>query len=51
MKRSPPLLLALLLTAPALAPAQAAEWKLAKDADGVRVYLSEVPGSRYKVSA
>ncbi|TLP77717.1 lipid-binding protein [Pseudomonas nitroreducens] len=48
MKRSPPLLLALLLTAPALAQAQAADWKLAKDKDGVQVYLSEVPGSRYK---
>ncbi|MEP9320698.1 START domain-containing protein [Pseudomonas sp. LABIM340] len=48
MKRSPLLLLALLLTAPALAQAQAADWKLAKDKDGVQVYLSEVPGSRYK---
>ncbi|MBD9504554.1 START domain-containing protein [Pseudomonas sp. BGr12] len=48
MKRSPPLLLALLLTAPALAQAQAADWKLAKDQDGVQVYLSDVPGSRYK---
>jgi hypothetical protein len=48
MKRSPPLLLALLLTAPALAQAQATDWKLAKNKDGVQVYLSEVPGSRYK---
>ncbi|MGE9761177.1 MULTISPECIES: START domain-containing protein [Pseudomonadaceae] len=48
MKRSPYLLLALLLTGPALVHAQAAEWKLAKDKDGVRVYLSEVPGSHYK---
>ncbi|MDF3863271.1 START domain-containing protein [Pseudomonas denitrificans (nom. rej.)] len=48
MKRSPSLLLALLLTAPTLAQAQAAEWTLAKNQDGVQVYLSEVPGSRYK---
>jgi len=48
MKRSSSLLIALLLTAPLLAHAQAADWKLAKDKDGVQVYLSEVPGSRYK---
>ncbi|WP_448679188.1 START domain-containing protein [Pseudomonas nicosulfuronedens] len=48
MKRTSSLLLALLLTAPLLAQAQAADWKLAKDQDGVRVYLSDVPGSRYK---
>ncbi|MCO6059321.1 START domain-containing protein [Pseudomonas sp. MOB-449] len=28
--------------------AQAEEWKLAKDEDGIKVFLSEVPGSRYK---
>lgn len=28
--------------------ALAEEWKLAKDKDGVQVYLSEVPGSQYK---
>ncbi|AOE84719.1 START domain-containing protein [Pseudomonas sp. TCU-HL1] len=27
---------------------QAEEWKLARDEDGIRVFLSEVPGSRYK---
>lgn len=27
---------------------QAEEWKLAKDEAGIRVYLKEVPGSRYK---
>ncbi|MFR0693451.1 START domain-containing protein [Enterobacterales bacterium AE_CKDN230030158-1A_HGKHYDSX7] len=48
MKRSFPLLLALLLTASALAPAQAADWKLAKDEDGVQVYLRQTPGSRYQ---
>ncbi|MBV7586765.1 START domain-containing protein [Pseudomonas sp. PDM33] len=48
MTRPSFLLLALVLTAPALAHAQAADWKLAKDEDGVKVYLSEVPGSRYK---
>lgn len=40
-------LLALLL-APGIALAQAEDWKLAKEEDGVRVYLSQVPGSRYK---
>lgn len=43
---------ALLLTTPLLhssqAWAQAEDWKLAKDEDGVQVYLSEVKGSRYK---
>jgi hypothetical protein len=33
------------LVAPA---AHAEDWKLAKDEDGIRVYLAEVPGSRYK---
>ncbi len=28
--------------------AHAEDWKLAKDEDGVKVYLSEVPGSKYK---
>lgn len=28
--------------------AQAAEWKLAKEEDGIRVYLQTVPGSAYK---
>ncbi|MBT8765217.1 START domain-containing protein [Metapseudomonas boanensis] len=28
--------------------AEAEEWKLVKDEDGIKVYLSEVPGSRYK---
>ncbi|MCY1284648.1 START domain protein [compost metagenome] len=27
---------------------QAEDWKLAKDEDGIKVFLSEVPGSRYK---
>lgn len=44
----PPLLTALLLTAPVIAHAQAENWQLAKEENGVRVYLSEVPGSRYK---
>lgn len=48
MKRTSSLLIALLLAAPLLVQAQAAEWKLAKNQDGVQVYLSEVPGSRYK---
>lgn len=48
MKRASIILLALLLTAPAIAVAQAANWTLAKDEDGVQVYLSQVPGSRYK---
>ncbi|MCP1624709.1 START domain-containing protein [Pseudomonas nitroreducens] len=48
MKCSSIALLALLLTVPPLAHAQASDWKLAKDADGVQVYLSDVPGSRYK---
>ncbi len=30
------------------ASVQAEDWKLAKDEDGIKVYLSEVPGSRYK---
>ena len=29
-------------------PAHAEEWKLAKDEDGIQVYLSDVPGSKYK---
>lgn len=28
--------------------AHAEDWKLAKDEDGIQVYLSEVPGSKYK---
>jgi hypothetical protein len=32
----------------AVTGAHAEEWKLAKDEDGIRVYLSEVPGSQYK---
>lgn len=48
MKHTSSLLIALLLAAPLLVQAQAAEWKLAKNHDGVQVYLSEVPGSRYK---
>ncbi|MBD9517767.1 START domain-containing protein [Pseudomonas sp. PDM22] len=48
MKRASIVLLALLLTTPAIAFAQAADWTLAKDEDGVQVYLSQVPGSRYK---
>jgi hypothetical protein len=48
MKRASIVLLALLLTPPAIAFAQAADWTLAKDEDGVQVYLSQVPGSRYK---
>lgn len=28
--------------------AQAEDWQLAKDEDGIRVYLSAVPGSKYK---
>ncbi|MDH4872644.1 START domain-containing protein [Pseudomonas sp. BN515] len=27
---------------------QAEDWKLAKDEDGIKVFLSEVPGSKYK---
>ncbi|KAF1069359.1 MAG: hypothetical protein GAK45_01123 [Pseudomonas citronellolis] len=30
------------------ATAMAEDWQLAKDADGVKVYLSAVPGSKYK---
>ncbi len=30
------------------ATVQAEDWKLAKDEDGIKVYLSEVPGSKYK---
>lgn len=48
MKRPSPFLLALLLTAPLPAYAQAGDWKLAKDQDGVQVYLKQVPGSNYK---
>src|SRR5690606_8538114 len=29
-------------------PAQAEDWQLVKDEDGSRVYLSAVPGSKYK---
>ncbi|MDX5373902.1 MAG: START domain-containing protein [Pseudomonadaceae bacterium] len=29
-------------------PAQAEDWQLVKDEDGIRVYLSAVPGSKYK---
>ena len=29
--------------------AQGQDWELAKDEDGIRVYLSSVPGSKYKV--
>lgn len=32
----------------ASAAAHAEEWKLAKDEDGIKVFLSEVPGSQYK---
>jgi hypothetical protein len=32
----------------ATAVAQAEDWKVAKDEDGIKVYLSEVPGSQYK---
>ncbi|MNZ12904.1 START domain protein [compost metagenome] len=32
----------------AVSAVHAEEWKLAKDEDGIKVYLSEVPGSRYK---
>ncbi|WP_068826911.1 START domain-containing protein [Pseudomonas sp. BMS12] len=32
----------------ASATAQAEDWKLAKDEDGIQVYLSEVQGSKYK---
>lgn len=32
----------------AAAGAQAEEWKLAKDEDGIQVYLNSVPGSKYK---
>lgn len=42
------LLLLALLLAPGIALAQVEDWKLAKEEDGVRVYLSQVPGSRYK---
>lgn len=28
--------------------AHAEDWKLAKDEDGIKIYLSEVPGSKYK---
>jgi hypothetical protein len=28
--------------------AQAEDWQLAKDEDGIKIYLSEVPGSKYK---
>lgn len=43
-----PLLLSLLLSIPTSALAQSEDWQLAKEEDGVRVYLSQVPGSRYK---
>ncbi|NBA96337.1 START domain-containing protein [Pseudomonas sp. R5(2019)] len=48
MSRHP--LLPLLMAASLLAPAgQAADtWRLSKDEDGVQVYLSQVPGSRYQ---
>lgn len=39
--------LALSLCLPAVG-ALAADWKLEKDSDGVKVYLSETPGSSYK---
>lgn len=42
------LLIALLLSTPAIAQAQAEHWQLAKEENGIRVYLSEVPGSHYK---
>lgn len=52
MNRLSPLVIALLLAAPLLASlptgAQAQDWKLAKNEDGVQVYLRDVPGSRYK---
>ncbi|MEK1939244.1 MAG: START domain-containing protein [Pseudomonas sp.] len=32
----------------ASAVAQAEDWKVAKDEDGIKVFLSEVPGSQYK---
>lgn len=42
------LLLAIPFMTPLFVQAQGSDWQLAKDQDGVRVYLSEVPGSRYK---
>ncbi len=42
------LLIVLLLTAPAIVQAQAEHWQLAKEENGIRVYLSDVPGSPYK---
>ncbi|NWL77889.1 hypothetical protein DM872_13610 [Pseudomonas taiwanensis] len=32
----------------AVSGAHAGDWKLAKDEDGIKVFLSEVPGSKYK---
>ncbi|WP_191487571.1 START domain-containing protein [Pseudomonas sp. FEN] len=42
---APALASALLCTASLAAPP---DWQLAKDEDGIRVYLSQVPGSRYQ---
>ncbi|PWB35625.1 lipid-binding protein [Pseudomonas sp. SDI] len=37
-----------LLGASLLAPVQAEGWRLAHDEDGIRVYLGDVPGSKYQ---
>ncbi|WP_152220223.1 START domain-containing protein [Pseudomonas sp. SCB32] len=42
------LLIALLLAIPVIARAQAENWQLAKEENGIRVYLSDVPDSHYK---